>query len=145
MIKTKKGQVGGLQAGFYALMFMAVALTVTIIIMAFGADYTDDQRQDFCTGTNITWDDEACWACADTAFPTYNASSDNCVNSTGGTGAREPYGNNAYNITVGGLTSYETLSDGTEDVTDVGIITIVLGLLVALIGIFGWYGYSKRQ
>jgi hypothetical protein len=103
MLKTKKGQVGGIQAGFYALMFMAVALVVVVIINAFGADFVQDQQDDFTANTA------------------------------------------AHNITASGLTSLQTLSDGTEDVTDVGIITIVLGLLVALIGIFGWYGYNKMR
>lgn len=96
-MRNKKGQVGGIQAGFYALMFMAVAIIVVVIINAFGADFVTDQQSDFTAN-----------------------------------GA-------AYNITVGGLTSLQTLSDGTEDVTDVGIITIVLALLVALVGLFGWY------
>lgn len=101
MNKNKKGQVGGIQAGFYALMFMAVAIVVVVIINAFGADFVTDQQADFTTGGS------------------------------------------AYNITATGLDSLETLAEGTDDVTDVGIITIVLGLLVALIGIFGWVGYNK--
>jgi len=100
-MKDKKGQVGGIQMGFYALMFMAVAIVVVVIINAFGADFVQGQQDDFTADTK------------------------------------------AYNITDQGLDSLETLSEGTDDVTDVGIITIVLGLLVALIGIFGWVGYNK--
>lgn len=103
MNKNKKGQLGGIQAGFYALMFMAVAIVVVVIINAFGADFVTAQQADFTAS-----------------------------------GA-------AYNVTVQGLNSLDTLASGTGDVTDVGIITIVLGLLVALIGVFGWAGYNRMR
>lgn len=130
MRKAKKGQVGGIQAGFYALMFVAVALVVVVIINAFGADFTSDQQDDFGVS--------GCAARSDT-YTSYNASSKQCYNSSGSTsGLQSDYG---YNITGGGLTTLQTLSDGTEDVTDVSVITVVLALLVALIGVFGWAGY----
>jgi predicted negative regulator of RcsB-dependent stress response len=102
-MKNKKGQLGGIQAGFFALMFMAVAIVVVVIINAFGADFVTTQQADFTAASS------------------------------------------AYNVTVSGLQSLETLSEGTGDVTDVGIITIVLGLLVALIGVFGWAGYQRMR
>ena len=102
-MNNKKGQLGGIQAGFFALMFMAVAIVVVVIINAFGADFVTTQQADFASTTI------------------------------------------AYNVTADGLASLETLSEGTGDVTDVGIITIVLGLLVALIGVFGWAGYQRMR
>lgn len=87
--------------GFYALMFMAVAIVVVIIINAFGADFVTNQQDNFVENTT------------------------------------------AYNITATGLTSMDSLAEGTGDVTDVGIITIVLALLVSLIGIFGYMGYKN--
>lgn len=111
--RGKKGQLGGIQAGFFALMFMAVAIVVVVVINAFGGDFVEGQQAEFVTDTA---------GCNSTDV------------SSCGLG---------YNITGAGLVSLQTLADGTDDVTDVGIITIVLGLLVALIGIFGWVGYSK--
>lgn len=139
---SKKGQLGGIQNGFLALMFMAVAIIVVVVIAAFGSDYTDSQRVDFCTGTRISFDDDSCWSCS-ADFPTYNTTGNDCNNATGGSEARSVYSTPAYNVTVQGLENYNTLATGTSDVTDVGIITIVLGLLVALIGVFGYAGYNR--
>lgn len=127
MKQSKKGQVGGIQAGFYALMFIAIALIVAVIINAFGAEYVDEVQDD--EGTR------ACAARSD-GFTNYNSTSKLCYNSTFSTSA---VGTASWNITGQGLTTQIALSDGTEDVTDVGIITIVLMLLVALVGLFGWY------
>ena len=144
-MQTKKGQLGGIQSGFMALMFMGIAIVVTVIITAFGAEYTDNQRVAFCTGSAlINYDDGNCYTCS-AAFPNNNNTGNTCYNSTGSTEARTLYRPAAYNVTLNGLDSYENLSEGTGDVTDVGIITIVLGLLVALIGVFGWAGYQRMQ
>lgn len=134
MRKAKKGQVGGIQNGFMALMFIAVALVVVIVINAFGADFTNDQQDDFGVS--------GCAARTD-GFTTYNTTDKNCYNSSFSSSVlATDFG---YNITGGGLVALNTLADGTEDVTDVGIITIVLALLVALIGIFGWAGYNRTK
>lgn len=51
----------------------------------------------------------------------------------------------AYNVTVLGLDAVDTLAQGTGDVTDVGVIYIVLLLLVSLIGVFAGVGYLRGQ
>ena len=53
----KRGQLGAVQGGFYALMFMAVAVIVVTILNAFGAKFVADKQADFTTGSaryNIT-------------------------------------------------------------------------------------------
>lgn len=142
---SKKGQVGGIQGGFYALMFMAVAIIIVVVVNSFGTEFVDEQRADFCTGTNVAFDDGQCYQCQ--ALFTHNATGNDCYNATNTsqTVARTSFTTAAYNVTVAGLSAQETLSEGTEDVTDVGIITIVLGLLIALIGIFGFAGYRSMS
>lgn len=143
-MKNKKGELAGIQNGFLALMFMAIAIVVVIIISAFGADFVTNQKQALCEQEPYaTYYDGQCYVC-DATYASFNSTARNCyetANSTHYGGAS--LGTTATNVTQVGLESMNNLSEGTGDVTDVGVITIVLSLLVSLIGIFSYMGYKK--
>ena len=111
---NKKGQgINSLTNGFFALMFMAVAIVVVVVINTFGADFVTDQQSAYVTGAA---------GCNSTDVSSCGA---------------------AYNISVAGLDAQLALGEGTEDVTDVGIITIVLALLIGLVTLFGVMGFRR--
>ena len=123
---NKKGQVAGIANAFSALMFSGIAIVVTVIIVAYGAKFTDGQLDDF--------NEAACSANTD-GFTNYNVTSRLCQNATF-SHASVPL-TAPVNVTGDGLNSITTLSEGTGDVVDVGLITIVLTLLVGILGVFG--------
>lgn len=130
--RSKKGQVSGIAGSFYALMFMSIAIIVTIIISAFGTDYTNSKQDDFGVA--------ACAASGGT-YTSYNSTSKLCYNSSGSTTTVPGH---SFNITGLGVDDLGTLAGGTGDVTDVSIIVIVLTLLISLIGVFAGISYLRR-
>lgn len=146
MNESKKGQVAGIQSGFLALMFVAVALVVVIIVAAFGADFVTNQKEALCgKEAYATYYNGECYVC-NSAYASFNTTALNCYKTTNSSNyGAAIIGTTATNVTQVGLESMNNLSDGTGDVTDVGVITIVLSLLVSLIGIFGYMGYKKLE
>ena len=135
--KNKKGQLSAIQGGFYALMFMAVAVVLVVILNSFGAKFVSDKKDGFCTGS---LDDGSCYACTNGSTFTLNTTGTNCYKTTNAsvTGTRFESLSAPWNISTAGLSAQKTLADSTGDVTDVGGISIILTLLVGVIGVFGY-------
>jgi len=138
---NKKGQT--VNAAIFTLIFLAIGLVVTGVVLSFGANFVQDEQVDFCDGT---LDDNSCYACTNASFQV-NTSGTNCFSTLNNnlTGTRYQLLSTSWNATAESLGAMTDVAEGQGTVTTVAILAIVVGLLLGVVALFGFMRGRENQ
>lgn len=108
------------------MLVIGLTFVVTVIGISYGMSVTSDVNQDMC---NYNYDQGGCFQCA-SSEPSYNASSNLCMNASGQSSTPITTGEAQFNATTDGLTALAKLPEKMPLIATVVIASIIIGVLV---------------